>query len=267
MRHYVFGGRYGDICHSLTAVHEYYRRTGNRVRFTAASEFAGILDGCSWIDPIAAPVPWANINDIVAHSKALYPDDDYVVMACYGINYSPGYRNHSFLRDSWRLSQCPEPPETQPLVFDRRDPAREEVLIKSHLSNVSQNGFIAVCTSGKSSPFPSSHLLVDDIRKACPGMDVLDVGSIRAHRVYDILAILERARALVTIDTLHLHMSAAVPELPVLALICDGPALWNRSDWRPQQVWRATYSEYPNLRQSFRQTLAAHAKDHTRLVS
>jgi hypothetical protein len=264
MRHFVFGGRFGDICHSLPAVFEYWTRTGERPRFTAAAEFASILDGCAYLEPISAPVPWQNINDIVQYSKSRFPQDEFVVMACYGVNYSPGYKNHSYLRDSWRLSQCPFPPETVPLVFDKRNPAREEVL-RQRIGLPER--FIAVSTTGKSSPFNHTPTLLADIHTACPTMPIVDIGTIRADRVYDVLGILEWAEVLVTIDTLHLHLSAALPDLPVFALVCDGPALWNRSDWRPQQVWRATYSEYLELRPSFRETLQSYVKNLSRVVA
>jgi hypothetical protein len=255
MRHYVFAGRYGDICHSLPAVWEYAQRTGDRPRFTAAAEFAGILDGCSYLEPHGAPVQWEKIQEVIRWAKGQWPDDDYVVMACYGHDYSPGYQCHSYLRDSWRLSQCPRPPETVPLVFDLRSPEREAELIRRHTP--ADKPFIAVSTQGKSSPFHHTAQLLADIRTACPDLPIVDVGAIRGEKVFDVLGLMESATALVTIDTLHLHLSAALPTLPVFALVCDGPTLWNRSDWRPQQVWRASYSEFINLRPQFRHALAS----------
>jgi len=266
VRHFVFGGRFGDVCHSIPAAFEYWTRTGEKPRFTVASEFASILDGCSYLQPVSAPVPWQRINDIVAYSKSLYPNDEYVVMACYGLNYSPGYKNHSYLRESWRLSQCPFPPETVPLIFDQRDAVREETLYSVHTQHLKFKNYIAVSTTGKSSPFNHTPTLLADIQQACPDVGIVDVGAVRATKVYDVLTLLERAEALVTIDTLHLHLSAAVPDLPVFALVCDGPSLWNRTDWRPQQVWRASYSEYLSLRASFRSALSSHVKNLSRMV-
>lgn len=253
MKHFVFAGRYGDICHSLPAVWEYFQRTGLRPRFTAAKEFAGILDGCSYLEPVAAPVPWVNINDVIAYSRSIYPEDDFTVMACYGKDYSPGYQCHSYLRQSWSLSQCPQPPESQPLVFDKRDAAREEEL---HVRlNIQPGRYILVSTAGKSSPFPHPQMLVADIKTARPDCQVIDISTTKAARVYDLIGLFERAEALVTIDTMHLHLAAACPRLPVFAFICNGPTRWNRTDWRPQQWWRCLYAEYPDRRAQFRTAL------------
>lgn len=264
MKHFVFAGRYGDICHSLPAVYEYAQRCGVRPRFTAAEEFAGILDGCSYLEGYGAPVPWQKINDVLGWAKAKFPEDEFTVMACYGHDYSPGYRCFSYLRESWRLSGCPKPPETVPLIFDKRDKAREAALIQRYAPH---ERFIALSVHGKSSPFAHAPTLISDIQQACPDLPIVNVGEIYAERVYDVLGVLERAEALVTIDTLHLHLSAAVPTLPVFALVCDGPTLWNRSDWRPQQVWRASYAEFFDRRKSFMSTLPRYAKNLSRVVA
>lgn len=254
MKHFIFAGRYGDICHSLPSVYEYAQRTGTKPRFTAAAEFAGILDGCSYLEPHAAPVAWQKIQEVLRYARALFPLDEFTVMACYGHDYSPGYKCYSYLRDSWRLSGCPIAPERVPLVFDNRNKLREENLIKLHTRNCGKP-FILVSTHGKSSPFSNSATLLADIQAARPDCDIVDISQARAERVYDLLGLFEKAVALVTIDTLHLHLSAAVPSLPVFAFICDGPTRWNRTDWRPQQVWRCTYSEFLDKRAEFKRAL------------
>ena len=263
MRHYIFNGRYGDIIHSLPAVYEYHRRTGERVRFTSAGEFTSVLEGCSYIDAIAAPVPWVNLNDILGYARRMHPEDEFIVMACYGKEYSPGYLCHSYLRDSWRLSQCPQPPETQALVFDRRSPEREQAL-RVQLGIRKGRPYVLVALEGKSSPFPVGSMVMQDLQLSL-SMDVIDLSSVRCERVYDLLGLMEHAAALVTIDTMHLHMAAAVPELPVYALICNGPTRWNRTDWRPQQYWRSTYAEYERLRPQFRAALTSMTQSTPRI--
>jgi hypothetical protein len=255
MRHYIYGGRFGDVCHSIPAAYEYHLRTGQRVRFSCSAEFASILEGCSYIEPYAIQVPWQRINDIHRQAKNNFPGDDFVVMACYGHDYSPGYETYSFLRESWRLSGCQQPPETVPLVFDRRSLAREEKLIKQHVKT--GKPVILVSTKGSSSPFNNAHLIYDDVRNARPDCEIVDLNFVKAERVFDLLGLYEKAVALVTIDTMHLHLSSAVPSLPVFAFICDGHTRWNRSDWRPQQVFRCVYAQYMDRRALFRSALTS----------
>lgn len=253
MKHFIYGGRFGDVCHIIPVAYEHFKRTGEKVRFTCSAEFASILEGCSYIEKHTAPVIWQRINDIAQYAKRMFPGDDFVNCACYGHDYSPGYECYSFLRESWRLSQCPEPPETVPLVFDNRNAEREAKLVKEHIQT--ERPVILISTKGTSSPFNNSHLIYDDVRIARADCDVVDLNTIKAERVYDLLALYERATALVTIDTMHLHLSAAVPKLPVFAFICNGHTRWNRTDWNPRQVWRCVYSQYVDKREQFRQSL------------
>jgi hypothetical protein len=254
MKHFVFNGRYGDIIHSLPAVWEYTQRTGETARMTVAAEFAHLIEGCSYIEGHAAQAPWVDINAITGQARRAFPNDDFCVMACYGKDYSSGYDCHSFLRQSWKLSGCPRPPETQPLVFDQRSKQREHELLANCGLNQNQK-FILVSIAGKSSPFPHGQQLLADVKAARPDCQVIDLSAIKAQRVYDLLCLFEHAEALVTIDTMHLHLSAAVPTLPVFAFICNGPTRWNRSDWRPQQWWRCLYAEYQDRREQFKTAL------------
>lgn len=254
MKHFIDNGRYGDIIHVLPAIREYVQRTGERVRMTVAEEFATVLEGCSYIEGHAAPCPWQKVQDILGYARSRFPMDNFQVVACYGHEYSCGYQTWSFLRESWRLTECPAPPETQPLVFDRRNPQRELELYRSLRINPNKP-FILACVSGKSSPFPQGAQLLQDVLNARPDCQLVDISTLRADRVYDLLGLFEKAEALVTIDTMHLHLSAAVPTLRVFAFICNGPTKWNRTDWRPQQVWRCTYLEYTDRRAEFRLSL------------
>ena len=45
----------------------------------------------------------------------------------------------------------------------------------------------------------------------------------KAERFYDLLALFERAKCLVTVDTAHLHLAYACPTLPVVAIIGANP--------------------------------------------
>ena len=262
MKHFISNGRYGDIIHAIPAVHEYTLRTGQPVRMTVAAEFASVLEGCSYIEGYGAPVPWQKVRDIEAHARSRFPQDDFQTIACYGHDYSCGYQTWSFLRETWRLTGCPVPPEGQPLVFDRRDRQREASLFKA-LAITGNRPYILVCVQGKSSPFAQGALLMSDIHAARPDCQLVDISYLRSERVYDLLGLFERAEALVTIDTMHLHLSAAVPQMPVYALICDGPTKWNRSDWRPQQRWRCTYQEFARLRPEFKATLEKNDAGHS----
>jgi hypothetical protein len=79
---------------------------------------------------------------------------------------------------------------------------------------------------------------------------LIDLGKIKAHRLYDLLGLMERARFLVATDSAVLHLARAVPALPVVALQADTPGLWNGSPWRPEWIWSCRYRDFPRRAKS-----------------
>ena len=104
--------------------------------------------------------------------------------------------------------------------------------------------FILVACQGTSSPFPYAGLLLEVIRlKFKDDFDVIELP--QAERIYDLLALYERAHCLVATDSAPLHLARAVPSLPVIALTNDRPILWNGSPWLPQWAWCSRYHDWP----------------------
>ena len=67
----------------------------------------------------------------------------------------------------------------------------------------------------------------------------------QAERIYDLLALYQRAHCLVTIDSAPLHLARACPTLPVIALTNDQPILWKGSSWQPNWAWCCRYHDWP----------------------
>lgn len=157
--------------------------------------------------------------------------------------YEPAGLEHavctSYQKDAWRVAKrLGDWDYCFPLVFDRRSPEREYKLIPK-----SKKRFIIASLDGISSPFPYKALVLELLKLT--GCNIIDLSTIKAERFYDLLGLYERARCLVAIDSAPLHLSRAVPELPVVALANDKPMLWNGSSWRPQFIWYCRYSDFP----------------------
>jgi hypothetical protein len=67
----------------------------------------------------------------------------------------------------------------------------------------------------------------------------------QAERLYDLLAIYERAALLIAIDSAPLHLAWACRQFPVFALTQDKPSLWHGSSWRPNHLWYCRYHDWP----------------------
>jgi hypothetical protein len=158
--------------------------------------------------------------------------------------YGPAGQKHavtdSFCRESWKLAGCLKDWGKVPLVFDERDPEREAVWMPKAKKKI-----ILVSAGSESSPFPYRDLLLTLVKLKYKAFNVVDLSEIKAERFYDLLGLYEAAHCLISVDTAHLHLAAAVPALPVMALIQDRPIYWYGTAWRPQHHFHCRYRDFP----------------------
>ncbi len=214
-------GRYGDIINILPVVHESARAMANEGRrpvFCASAEFADILEGVSYCDVLQYP---AGPIQYLEPAKGWLLERGYVPVVSQIYSEPPGpRRTDSYMRDSWEVLNRGHQWEQLGVVFDRRDAARESELCSRFKWD---RPVVLCCFSGKSSPFPDPKLL-SFLRSRFPEVCFEDIGGLRAHRLYDLLGLMDRAAALVTIDTSLLHLAKA-SNVPTVAFVNPHPWL------------------------------------------
>jgi hypothetical protein len=200
-------GRFGDICNALPIAYE-LSKSGDRPKFFVAHEFASILDGVSYVNPMVWKVDYKDIPYAIKKLDGLNP------IICQAYKHPDQRRlTDSFQKESWRIAGWLDRFGTIPLVFDNRSPEREEALAKKY--GVCAES-ILIAGSGVSSPFKF------DIWKEMQGCsNIVNLSAVRAEKVFDIIGLIERARLLITIDTAPLHFAKAT-KTKVVALINDG---------------------------------------------
>ena len=137
-----------------------------------------------------------------------------------------------------------------PLVFDKRDARRELDLY----NRMPHDKPLLLCnlSSSVSSPFPQGGEILANVRGMFESMfEIVDLSQIFADRIYDLLGLMDRASALVSIDSAQLHLVAAT-DIPVIAIVNDeaGVGEWTASELRCKTFKRLKYSEVrsnPNL--------------------
>lgn len=237
-------GRFGDIMIMLPAMRQTFLDTGVKPVMSVCSEFAGILDGVSYVEPWAQPgVHWVTGTRSV-YDEALKHFADVRVPKwwdCQGMEPPPPPPGEDhvelshlgrriFVRpeewDSYMYSQWKACGFTRrqmaewPLVFDRRSPEREE-LLASYV--VRPRPTILYNLSGMTSPVPQAAEVLKQLWPFRGRASIVDLSNIRAERIYDLLGLYDRASVLVTGDTATLHLAAA-HKIPTIALINDGGA-------------------------------------------
>jgi hypothetical protein len=226
-------GRYGDILNALPIAYSMKER---KPKFVVSKEFWQILDGVTYVRPVVWDKDYKELPFAIERTKG----HEAYIAQCYK---HPDDRRltASYQKESWRLAGFLDKFGTIPLVFDNRDGQREkEIDLKAALltNPYSVNkATILVSGTGVSSPF--KHDLVGIVRKAFPGYNVVDLNTVRAKRVYDLLGLFDNSALLVTIDTMHLHLARA-SNIPVVALINDG---WYGSVPPPNAKAVLRYSE------------------------
>jgi hypothetical protein len=245
-------GRYGDCIALLPILKHEYDETGEKPRLVISKDYADILDGVSYVDPVIWDGPFEDIQGALRFARGLGDDvvasqvvgvPDVVVSQVYGNHHTPKVICDSFQQDLWRLSDRLDLwPKQPPLVFDRRDADREAKLLKGIPTKLP---WLVVSTGGFSSPFPYDELLWELLVNLANDFHIIDLAEIKADRFYDILGIMDHpnTHAMILTDSAPLHLAYATKK-PIHAIATDSPTLWYGSAWRPSY---ASYTRYKNF--------------------
>lgn len=238
---YVQLGRSGDIINILPLLYQHAKYSGTTPNLLVASDYASLLDGCSYVNPVIHHGDFADLSTALSANRSRFKDFIITQVYAHGMCVKPA--TSSFLIESWhRIGRASDWDQLQ-LVFDKRVMAREEELRRRFISISKPT--ILVASRGLSSPFPHTRQLMDLLNtELSPTHHIIDLANIKATRFFDLLGLFDHAHALITIDTGHMHLARA-SKVPVVALVTDGPTPWHTSAPMKGQILRMKYSEFP----------------------
>ena len=120
-------GRYGDILNCLPIAYAYSKR-GTNLRWLVSHEYASILDGVSYVDPVI----WQASQDTLPQAiRFAQHGSKRVLVAQAWKNPDQRHKTESFAKEQWRLAWMLDQYGKYPLVFDRRSRIRERELVIS----------------------------------------------------------------------------------------------------------------------------------------
>ena len=259
---YLLLGRAGDVISVLPFLKS-EADAGDKPTLIVSNQFESLFSGVSYVNVVPFDGGVHLLRQAWNWAREKYPGVKSLQIIggtedVRDITYHPAGKKAatctSFVKEMWSLAgKLPLWDSVLPLVFDQRDPAREAALLEK-AGLVKRPGspgrprkprpVILVDCKGHSSPFPYADLLMELLRlKFSSDYQIVELP--QAERIYDLLALYERAHCLVAVDSAPLHLARAVPELPVIALTNDRPLLWNGSPWVPQWVWCCRYHDWP----------------------
>lgn len=215
-------GRYGDIINILP-ICKHLADKGEKVHLVVSKDFESLLDGVSYVKPVAMPVPFRKLTEVITDVKANYAK----VIRCqvYGENFQQSQFAPTYNQEEWREAGFWSEfnnPNWKP-VFDKRDKERESALAK-RVFKTDKPKIVCSLSSGLTAPFSGHKAVFAALVAALPQYEVVEIGSLKAERIYDILGLYDRAELIVSTDTATLHLAAAC-DTPLYAILNNVPWL------------------------------------------
>ncbi len=232
-------GRYGDLMIVLRALKIIHDQTGEKPKLIVSNHYLSLLDGVSYVTPFSITTDWWNgIPEAIRFAERTFGGG--TVLQCHGREWGvqiPRWR--SFEESMWDRSGVPlNMLRDAPLVFDRRNPQREAVLVAKHAN---AKPMLLINFTGVSSPFPHTQAVMRELRHFADKFNVVDLGRIRAERIYDLLGLYDVAAGVVTIDTATLHLCAG-SKVKNISFLVGG---WNCSTPAGNCILSMTYQDVP----------------------
>jgi len=235
--------RFGDIVSILPAAHNLSKN--NQVTFFTHVDFADILEVCSYVKVIKLDTTHRDVSGAIQRAKDLKFDK--IIVSQVNGNPEPApFATDNFICLQWARAGALEHFHDFPLVFDKRDKLAEKAIIDKYIPK-GDKPLLAFNLIGHSSPYPDygaerarnfqTKWIEDTFGDK---YKLLNLGLIKLPKVYNLIPLIEAADYLLTIDTLHLHLSYGT-STPVIALVKD--QVWYQSEPRSNWVGKLTYSE------------------------
>ena len=230
--------KFGDVCNVLPIIYKEFHATNQKQNVLVASKYLPILTGCSY----AVPVEWkGEWSDVDGAAKSVEGTDCYIKpVSTMFAGKKFAKETPSFCYEQYRLCGDLENFDNLPLVFDKRSPEREEKLVKE---TVGDSKFILIGDRGESSPFAKSDDLVELISKKFKKFKVVRLSEVKADFIYDLIGLYDKAMALISTETVHLHLSRA-SNVPVIALTTNKPERWHGTAFQKRFHLQIRYSDY-----------------------
>jgi len=232
-------GAFGDCITTLPLVLRDYQ-VGNHPTFFIANDYKSLLDGVTYCDRMVWDGHYSQSQQAFDHACSLKQFDNVYLCQCYGTSIER--HTESYAKESWRLVGAVDLWNKLPLVFDNRSKIREQELVDK--VGPRSKPMVLVATSGKSSPFPYINSLMEILKPLKEKFDFVWLDEMVADRIYDLIGLMERALCLIATDSAPLHLSYAVPSLPVIALVTHSPDLWHGSPLRSNHIGYIRYNDF-----------------------
>lgn len=203
--------RNGDIVSLLPLLKRMSNDLGRPVRLAVMREYGLILEGVSYVEPVLCDGDMEDPLSVASRLNA-------VNAQVFGKGVHPHARAN-FAKDAWTMLGH-RWDRYAPLVFDRRSLEREAALEMTTFKT--EKPKILVKMHGFSSPFGESNTVWNVLNTFSDRAEIVNLDDVKAHRLFDLLGLMDRAACCVTIDTAAIHLAPATA-CPMIELVNNNP--------------------------------------------
>lgn len=228
-------GKIGDVINALPIAANIAAETG-KPHFMVSHKYAHILEGVSYVIPHPVPLDVTEFGPALKLAKGSFRA---VINAQWG---TTSRKTGSFNRESWYNAGFNHLFDNKGMlpVFDRRDTGREQALFNK-LDVPGKPMLVFKLSGSNSSPFAGESVVKQAIySRFSDKFNLIDLNTVKAEKLYDLLGLFDRSAAVLTIDTAIVHLAAA-SATAFVALVNDKP--WFGTLPRGNCVARMPYLE------------------------
>lgn len=240
-------GRNGDLLNVFPIARHFALQTGSPVPFVVSAQYLTLVRGVTYIEPDPVHFAFFRVDHALAYARSKYenvmcPQVWGMYAMKYGRRREDGvsYNVAAWIACGLTIEDFRNT-EAFPLVIDRRDNEREQLVCRRALRGANRPILLYNLACGKSSPFASHQTVKAAIEKTWGHIcTCINLCNIKAARIYDLLGLLDRAAILITTDSAILHLAAA-SKVPVIALVNNNP--WQATEPRCNLVLKLRYAD------------------------
>lgn len=239
---YLNLGKSGDIISSLPILYAEWLETKIKPGLIVARQYASLLDRVTFINSHIYPGEWYDLKGALKWAKQKF--NKVVPLSVFGKDFPVEHRTSSFQLETWKRAG----------KLEQWDSLSLSGLMNGDEAIAFKRPTILFADHSQSSPFFGKEDIHKLLTKEFPEHEILRLSTVKLPHLFDFLKWYDAAKAIVCVDSAHLHLSAAT-KTPVAALTQDRPSRWHGSAWSKRFCFYCRYSELEGRKAEFVEAL------------
>lgn len=212
--------KFGDIAVSAIPIAKHFHDNGDEVSIVVSPSHSAILDCCSYIKKLEFSTHVRDVDGAVRFAEKMECFDKILALQVDGNPDRPPTRVSNFVLEEWSRAGLLHKFHAIPLVFDKRFHDLDEQAVKLHVPKDDGRPLLGynVATNPQGSSMYRHGIEQGAWIRRTFGKQyrLLDLGNTCLRHVCSLLALLEKCSALISIDSLTMHLSYAT-NTPLIA--------------------------------------------------